>query len=326
MHPTTSNKALLAILSLLLWTFPASAQLTRTTEATLKALRQGQEVVLLANTTHPSVQISTLLQLSATYKKYVQLHLNQIENGQRLLTSLQSQQAAGTASLPLDIRVKRTLAQQDALQQIQRAQHELEEILYRWGQMLDQGDALGYPNTIRLIGINNTAQLTINGQTAFVQATPSRRETVTLAPADILTQATTVRSLIQSYDLFPQVLAAENPTLSAGWFYLKTNFENAWEEFDAAQEAYKLIPNTHGLFAQMGKHSPKNQLITRNYNYAAANLALHSANILRFMSVNPTVFPLALSSYQRIIQLDGQRETSSNTFHNFWNQSLLSHF
>ena len=136
-----------------------------------------------------------------------------------------------------------------------------------------------------------------------------------------------MNELIKTYLNTPEILSQEEPENIAGWFYLRTNFENALKEFQAAQEAYLTLNSHQGLFADLqnryARHTQKGAFVRRNYNYAAANLALYSAKTLQFISSHPTLFPNAMHSYKQIMQMHHKNSGTSTNFQNFWSEALL---
>lgn len=327
MYLTTSNKALLAILSLLLWTFPASAQLTRTTEATLKALRQGKEVVMLCNTAYHTADAALAAQTAASYRMYTQKHFNQWVTEQHNLAAIPFSDLSAAPGESLDIRVKRSILRQQTLQRLQQAKQQLESTLYRWGKLQDETNSLCYPQLASLTSQNNTVTLSLNGHTALIQTRPGKTGQLILLPEDIHSHASTVNALLEAYALFPEVLAQNKPQQMAGWFYLKNNFTNAWQEFQATQEAYKSLDVHRGLLSGLqnryARHTNDGKRIVQNYHYAAANLALHSAKILQFMSVHNDIFPQVIPSYKQIMRLNNTNFGISQSFQRFWSESLI---
>ena len=318
--------SLIALLFMLLAGIPASAQLTKTTEATLKALRQGKEFVMLYNTAYHTADAALAAQTTASYRMYTQKHFNQWVMEQHNLAAIPFSDLSATPGESLDIRVKRSIVRQETLQRLQQAKQQLENTLYRWGKLQDETNSLCYPQLARLTSQNNTVTLSLNGHTALIQTRPGKTGQLTLFPGDIQSHASTVNALLESYSLFPEVLTQDKPQQIAGWFYLKTNFTDAWKEFQATQEAYTALNVHRGLFAGLqnryARHTDDGKRIVQNYHYAAANLALHSAKILQFMSVHNDLFPQVIPSYKQIMQLNNTNFGISPSFQRFWIESL----
>ena len=319
----------LLCLSLFFVTTPlaALAQVREISPALLTAIRQGQGIVTLSNTTRQAINPAKFTQLSASYRNYVQTNLPKLTAAKQNLSALQATVQSVDLSAPLDMRVKQAFAKQESLQQAQR---QLENTLYRWGQLQDEADALGYTQLTDLLEKDNIVCLAVNGKTAFIQTTPDKNF-VTISPVEILFNAQAVESLVKAHSLAAENLMQDQPEQMAGWFYLKTNFRSSLEQFHAANDAYTHLTTAHTGFLSDWRtyHSlqtPTGQLVTRNYNYAGADLALHTAKLLQFMSAHSESFPYAITSYNHIMQLNNQNFGIAPTFQNFWNASPILAF
>lgn len=320
--------ALIALLLMLIAGLPSSAQfLNKTGDASLRAIRQGSSAVLL--TTPGQIIDKTFVKaLSGKLREEWAVNSHQLQMAQSFLqnpntTELFPLPTTKTQTSTLTARVREAINRQEDLSALQA---KINKTLYRWGQVLDNNNSLGYTQLAGVKGIGpRTATLSINGQTALIQDTPGHG--FTIYPDEIHTNADVVDALIQTYANTPEILSQEKPENIAGWFYLRTNFVNALKEFQAAKEAYTTLNDHRGLFATWQKYharrTEKGLLILRNYNYAAANLALHSANILQFMSSHPNIFPNAMRSYKQIMQLHNKNSGTPTNFQNFWNEALI---
>lgn len=305
---------------------PSHAQWKQTGEGLLKAIRQGEGAILLASRPAQTLDKSFIKGLSSSFRlewrqttSQLRVAQTQWEVNRNLTKSLNLGVPAGATS---DV-VSQSLQRQEDLAKLQE---NLNQLLYRWGQLLDDTHSLGYT---QLAHVNDhgptTATLSINGQTALIQDTPGRG--LTIYPDEIKTNAEVIEALVKVHEHSPEILSQDKPENIAGWFYLQSNFTNSLKEFQAAQEAYNTLGKRHGLFSGLqnryARHTNAGLFILRNYNYAAANLALNSAKTLQFISTHQNLFPNAMTSYKQIMQLHNQNSGTPQNFQNFWNHALI---
>ena len=314
----------LLFLSLVVIAIPATAQVSPSAQF-LRSLRAGEETVLLSQTarvTNPSLQNA----LRKSYRTNWSIVDRELKTAQEQLwqqksLSLNNSSSASSSGLTdnADLIVQNQL-------QVTRLKQHLNGILYHWGEALDRAHLLGYPLKTEVNSQGTqAATLSLNGRTVLIQDTPGKETTV--YPEEIYTNATTVKALMEAYDHLPEIVSQQNPENIAGWVYLRTNFSNALEEFEAAKEAFTSLQKRHGLFAGVqnyhARHTEKGITIVRNYNYAAANLSLYSAKMLQFISAHKDIFPRAIESYKQIMQLHNENSGTPQHFQQFWSQALI---
>ena len=321
--------ALLILVCMLITGIPACAQLPTLSKQTIRAIRLGEETVLLA-TPGRIVDKSFITALSPTFRHEwldlsakIQITQSLSQNRANLPGNAAEAKSPLTAASGLASSFRQTIRYQENLSLLH---NQLNQTLYNWGRLLDETQSLGYTQLAGVKGLGiQSATLTINGETALIQDTPGHG--FTIYPDEIYTNATVVKAVMESSEHLPEILSQDKPENIAGWFYLQTNFKNAFDEFEAAQEAYRSLQKHGGLFAGLqnyhARHTEKGHLILRNYNYAAANLSLHAAKMLQFMSVHKELFPGAIVSYKQIMKLHNENSGTPKNFQNFWNQALI---
>ena len=323
--------ALLALLLMLIAGMPASAQFVqKVSKETLVGISNGTKAVTLlsprraADKTFVNALSRTCREEWAQTSLQLQMTKSLLQSGGTLAGNHSLNQEG---SLPGSSKVATALEQiVQHRENLSKLQKKSDQLLYRWGQLLDENNLLGYTQlaSVKSFG-TQAATLTLNGQTALIQDTPGFG--FTIFPEEIQVNADAINTLIETYANRPETLNQEEPENMAGWFYLRTNFTNSLQEFKAAQTAYATLSNHQGLFANLqNRHSRRTEngiFILRNYNYAAANLALNSAKILQFVSTRPASFPNAIYIYKQIMQLHNIHSGTPTNFQNFWSESLI---
>ena len=325
--------ALIALLFMLIVGLPASAQPWRTGIEVLQSLRQGSVDLVLSNTIKETIEPTVFASQNAAMRYILQANLKSIANAQADLAkpvnlSVSGAQVSSTVgAFPttsyVNVPVQRKLALTEAQQTLQRT-------LYEWGELQDRARQLGYiQDTYAVAMPDGSARLKINGRTSLI----SYQQQVTsplpfILPDEVYTHAQAIKNLVDSYAGTEMVLLARYPEYAAAWFYLKENFLNSWEEFQATRFAYlKLYTPANGNWLGrrewISAHHEFGTRVTHNYNYASAELALDCAKLLKYMSIHENVFPQAIPSYERMLPSRGMNVEIGGVFRNILPQNPI---
>lgn len=200
------------------------------------------------------------------------------------------------------------------------AKRQQEEVMYNWGEALDKANALGYRTAPLITVEDETVLLTINRNTAVIRSGQANGSETVITPVEIGVNALTLKSAAEVFT--PDMLAAvfaEDPAQAAGFFYLHENFKNSLAQFQAASDAFNMLP-TGRFKSWLRGNAKQTQLVHSNYDRSAANLAVDTAYLLKFMSMHTEVFSSALESYGKIMRLHNANAHTPSVFQNFWNQ------
>lgn len=206
---------------------------------------------------------------------------------------------------------------------IRYIQQQMDDALYSWGKMVADRRFKGARREPYLEWVNFNAVLSVNGNKAVISLSSKGKNETVFTPSEIGVNANALQTA--AAPLTPDVLLTiynQTPDIAAEFFYLYQNFTEALEKFKAsAQAADKLLATKISWETWLNDKSQQNSILRQNYEFAAANLALHTVNLLQFMAHQPQgLFAASLQVYQTIMKQNNQGKIRPSQFPEFWNQ------
>lgn len=305
------NKSIISLFIICCFALPGAAQKWKLLPSTIQAIRGGKAAVEVLPTIHvlPASQ-AVVTNSSARFLSQYTHHLSRIEQLKPLARPVELTPSA-VKTPDINSLTKGAEGFSSGKHSALQAQVELKmqnfqktSILYSWGRFLVQNGAVSAVTPSKITEELGVVTLKANNQLFWIES-PLSTDTKNLSPLEIFTYTSSLQKVLSVLPVETlEIFWAQTPEKLAVFTYLRENFEAAFSELEAANDAFLSIKPTRNWLFQESKQT---RLVRQNYQISAANAALTAGQLLQFMaSEENAVFSRTFAAKTHNMTLSGK--------------------
>ena len=318
------NKSIISLFIICCFALPGAAQKWKVLPSTIQAIRGGKAAVEVLPVTHITIPASQAIMAnsSARFLSQYTHHLSRIEQLKPLARPVEL--TPSTVKTPDISSLTKgaegfSSGEHSALQaqvELKMQNFQKTSILYSWGRFLVQNGAVSAVTPSKITEELGVVMLKANNQLFWIEP-PLSIDTKNLSPLEIFTYTSSLQKVLSILPVETlEIFWAQTPEKLAIFTYLRENFEAAFSELEAANDAFLSIKPTRNWLFQESKQT---RLVRQNYQISAANAALTAGQLLQFMaSEENAVFSRTFAAYRQLSAAKTHNMTLSGKFNQIW--------
>lgn len=330
-YNTRMNKSIISLFITITLSLPAAAQTGKAIPSTLKAIQGGKAAVevlpQLYQTAVPALSRAAVAERAALFSVRYQNKISRINELKSVARPVELDPSyTKTPSLTVALSPRKALVTEgnaalSSQLELKMAQTQRNDILYKWGELLVQNGMVSAVFPAKISADQDVVILKMKNQLFWIE-TPNSTDIKDLTPLEIFTYTESLHKVLSILpELTLETIWAQSPEKIAIFSYLRGNFEEAFAQLSAANDAFLTIKPTRNWLLQ---ESQQTRLVRQNYQLASANTAAAAAQLLQFMATEDNVlFRRAFAAFRQLSSMKTRDMNISGKFNELWQKKPI---